>query len=136
MTQFADLVTKAWAYAKCPQAPLYLAGHDCEGYALLSDEATAYTESFILRCEEATGCTFERVPVDQFAALQLEYDYYLSAYQRVESKNYWSDSDRRWWSELGMKVADLRKAIQAIERIEDEEELAHAHNESQFGVGA
>lgn len=140
MTDFRDLVTKAWAHAKCPQGPLYLAGHDCEGYALLSDEPTAYTETFIARCEEATGCTFERIPVDDLMALRLEYDYYLSAYRRVESKNYWSDGDRRWWSELGMKVADLRKAIQEIERldqaIEDEDAREEALANGQFGVGA
>ncbi len=111
MTQFSDLVTKAWAHAKCPQAPLYLAGHDCDGYALLSDEPKAYSETFIARCEELTGCTFERVPVDFFEALFLEYDWALAAYAAVESKNYWSDSDRRWHRELATKVAKLRAAI-------------------------
>jgi len=135
MTDFRDLVTRAWAHAKCPQAPLYLAGYD-EDSALLSDEPTAYSESFIARAEELTGCTFERVPVDQFAALQLEYDYWLNAYARIENKNYWSDADRAWWSQLGMRVADLRKAIQAIERIEDEDEREAVLANGQFGVGA
>lgn len=115
MTQFADLVTKAWAHAKCHDGPLYLAGHDDDGYAILSDEPKAYSEQFIARCEKLTGCTFDRVPVDEFEALRLEYDHWLAAYARVENKNYWSDSDRRWWSTLGMRVADLRKAIQAME---------------------
>ena len=142
MTQFADLVTKAWAHAKCAEAPLYLAGHDCEGYALLSDEPKAYTEAFIARCEEATGCTFKRVPVDAFEALMLEYDYYLAAYARVENKNYWSDNDRRWWSELGMKIADLRRAIQSArpsephQIVEDEFVPDAVQANGQFGVGA
>lgn len=136
MTDFRDLVNRAWAHAKCPQAPLYLAGHDCEGYALLSDEPKAYTEQFIALAEQLTGCTFERIPVDDAMALRLEYDHTLACYARVESKNYWSDGDRRWWSELGMKVADLRKAIQALDRIEDEDEREEALNNGQFGVGA
>jgi hypothetical protein len=114
MTQFADLVTKAWAHAKCPQAPLYLAGYEGEPgerSALLSDEPKAYSESFILRAEELTGCTFERVPVDAFQALWLEYDYYLAAYARVENKNHWTDNDRRWHRELATKVSELRSAL-------------------------
>ncbi len=139
MTDFRDLVTRAWARAKCPHGPLYLAGYEGEPgerSALLSDEPKPYPESFIAMCEELTGCTFERVPVDAFEALHLEYNDYLNAYARVEAKGYWSDGDRRWWSELGMKIADLRKAIQAIERIEDEDEREEALAAGQFGMGA
>ena len=138
MTDFRDLVTKAWAHAKCPDAPLYLAGYDpyADGRpsAVLSHEPTPYTEEFIARAEELTGCTFERIPVDDAMALRLEYAHWLAAYARVESKNYWSDADRRWWATLGMRVADLRKAIQQQQRIEDEREEALAAG--QFGVGA
>ncbi len=139
MTQFQDLVTRAWAHAKCPNGPLYLAGYEGEPgdrSALLSDEPTPYTEDFIARCEELTGCTFERVPVDDFMALTLEYDYCRAAYARIENKNFWSDQDRRWWGQIGMKVADLRKAIQTIERIEDEDEREEALAGGQFGMGA
>jgi hypothetical protein len=141
MTQFADLVTRAWAHAKCPDGPLYLAGRD-EDHALLSEEPTAYSESFIARCEEITGCTFDRVPVTEFEGLWLEYDYWLAAYARVENKNYWSDGDRQWWNQLGERVALLRKAIRAYcpsephTIIEDEEAREAAHADSQFGVGA
>lgn len=118
MTQFADLVTRAWAHAKCPQADLYLAGHDCEGYALLSDEPTAYSESFIARCEELTGCTFARVPVDAYEALRLEYHHWLAAYASIEAKDLWSDTDREWWRTLSNRVAELKTALKEFDHAE------------------
>jgi hypothetical protein len=119
MTQFADIVTKAWAHAKCPQADLYLAGYEGgpgERSALLSDEPTAYSEQFIARCEELTGCTFERMPVNDIMGLHLEYDYWTAQFANVEAKNYWTDADRQWWSTLSTRVAALRRAIRSIEQ--------------------
>ncbi len=112
-----DLVTQGWAAAKCPMGDLFLAGYEGnpgERSALLSSEPKVYTEGFIATVEEYTGCTFERVPVDDIMALHMEYDHWMAAYARVENKNYWSDTDRQWWSTLATRTSDLRRAIKEL----------------------
>lgn len=117
MTQFADLVTKAWAHAKCPLADLYLAGYEGdykERSALLSDEPKAFSEDFIARAEELTGCTFNRLPVDVRMGLNLEYDYWMVQFQNVDSKSMWADGDKDWHHTLSNRVSNLRKAIKEL----------------------
>lgn len=135
MTDFRDLVNRAWMHAKI--GPLYLAGYDPYGEGpLLSDEPTAYTASFVDRAEAVHGCVFERILLSERDQLEHEFSAVKAAYQRVEAKNYWTDDDRRHWSALGLRHADLRKAIQAYDAIEAEEAQEAEFMAGQLGAGA
>lgn len=138
MTDFRDLVNRAWMHAK--NGDLYLAGWDSylAGGAgpVFSPEPTAYTEGFIAGIERTSGMVFERVLLGEREQLEHEFNAVKNAYAFIEAKNYWSDDDRRRWRDLGMRHADLRRAIQAYDAIEDEDEREAALADSQFGVGA
>ena len=136
MTDFRDLVNRAWMHAKI--GPLYLAGYDPYGdkRAILADEPTAYTAAFVDQAEAVTGCVFERILLNERDQLEHEFNAVKNAYRNMEARNYWSDGDRRRWRDLGMRYADLRKAIQAYDRIEAEEAREEELANGQFGVGA
>lgn len=125
MTQFNDLVNRAWMHARI--GPSYLAGYSPYGdkTAILADEPTAFNEAFIERAEAVTGLVFERILLSEREQLEHEFAAVASAYRRVENKNYWTDDDRRLWRDLGMRYTDLRKAIAQMDE-----------DDGQFGVGA
>ena len=45
------------------------------------------------------------------AQLEKEFEAVGKSYRIIEAKNFWTDADRRRWSELSMRYTDLRKAI-------------------------
>lgn len=135
MTQFSDLVTRAWMHAKNSDG-LYLAGWDqyaVEGGApIFSCEPTAYNDAFIMGIEKTTGLRFERVLLSERQQLEIEYDSLAAAIQRTESINYLTDEARRMLSRTIDQYHMVRRALDML----DDQEAETARDNGQFGVGA